>query len=202
MVLSDDHPVENPGVLGLDGSPPVVGAAERHEVLRGPSSQLVQQLCSKDSGAGISSGKVQHPLALCVFLRLHRLRPEGQEAWDHRLPKQHVSQLQPSRSPQLRHLVVGLLAEHLDLPLTFRCLLHLPRLVGDYASTEGLVPPAAAARDPGSYISAEEWDNYFAGMNEVRGFAVGDDDALPKAPATPARTVTMTPREPDVPPPG
>ena len=63
-------------------------------------------------------------------------------------------------------------------------------------------PPAAAARDPGSYISAEEWDNYFAGMNEVRGFAVGDDDALPKAPATPARTVTMTPREPDTPPPG
>ena len=35
---------------------------------------------------------------------------------------------------------------------------------------------------PGSYISAEEWDNYFAEMGEVRGFAVGDDDALPKAP--------------------
>ena len=31
---------------------------------------------------------------------------------------------------------------------------------------------------------------------------MGDDDALPKAPAAPARTVTMTPREPDVPPPG
>ena len=63
-------------------------------------------------------------------------------------------------------------------------------------------PPAAAARNPSSYISAEEWDNYFAGMDDVRGFAVGDDDARPKAPGVPARTVTMTPREPDTPPPG
>ena len=145
--------------------------------------------------------RVPRPLAPCVFLRLHRLRPEGLEVLDH-LPRQHVSLLQLSESPQLHHHVVGLLAEHLDLPLIFRCLLRLPRQAGETRLHRRLVRRLPPRANPSSYISAEEWDNYFAGMDDVRGFAVGDDDARPKAPGVPARTVTMTPREPDTPPPG
>ncbi|CAE7936741.1 unnamed protein product, partial [Symbiodinium sp. KB8] len=92
------------------------------------------------------------------------------------------------RSLQHHHHVVGLLAEHLDLPLIFLRLLQLPRLAGATRLNRRLVrrlPPRAIPA-----ISAEEWDNYFAGMDDVRGFAVGDDDARPKAPGVPARAVT------------
>ncbi|CAE7553554.1 unnamed protein product, partial [Symbiodinium sp. CCMP2592] len=47
------------------------------------------------------------------------------------------------------------------------------------------VPKADAVRAPEEYITADEWDNYFAGRGEVRGFAVGDAPAPIAAPAGP-----------------
>ncbi|CAE6914508.1 unnamed protein product [Symbiodinium sp. CCMP2592] len=45
------------------------------------------------------------------------------------------------------------------------------------------VPKADAVRAPEEYITADEWDSYFAGRGEVRGFAVGDAPAPIAAPA-------------------
>ena len=44
-------------------------------------------------------------------------------------------------------------------------------------------PKADASRRPEEYISASDWDDYFAGRGEVRGFAVGDAPAPSAAPA-------------------
>ena len=53
--------------------------------------------------------------------------------------------------------------------------------------TAAKTPPtpskAGASRRPEEYISAAEWDAFFAGQGEVRGFAVGDAPAPTAAPA-------------------
>ncbi|OLP81963.1 hypothetical protein AK812_SmicGene37433 [Symbiodinium microadriaticum] len=107
------------------------------------------------------------------------------------------------RSLQHHHHVVGLLAEHLDLPLIFRCLLQLPRLAGAIRLNRRLVrrlPPRAipALTSPlrSGTTTSREWMRF-----EVLQWATMMRVPI-KAPGVPARTVTMTPREPDTPPPG
>ncbi|CAE7038804.1 unnamed protein product, partial [Symbiodinium sp. CCMP2592] len=72
-----------------------------------------------------------------------------------------------------------------------------------YPPTAKAVPKADAVRAPEEYITADEWDNYFAGRGEVRGFAVGDAPAPVAAPAGPPATAaggrarTRSPRRHD-----
>ncbi|CAE7827213.1 unnamed protein product [Symbiodinium sp. CCMP2592] len=72
-----------------------------------------------------------------------------------------------------------------------------------YPPTAKAVPKADAVRAPEEYITADEWDNYFAGRGEVRGFAVGNAPAPVAAPAGPPATAaggrarTRSPRRHD-----
>ena len=200
MVLSNDNPVEIPESWSS------MGRHQLLELLKGTrfsvdrrrswfnsfAAQTVEQDLLRQGATAVGAMRVPPPPPSPSG----RTGSTGPHAKAARVPTPAVKE--PATPPPRGRSPGGAPGSSTDLPMP-----AAPAKAGRGSTPPPKArPPAAAARDPGSYISAEEWDNYFAGMDEVRGFAVGDDDALPKAPATPARTVTMTPREPDAPPPG
>ena len=201
MVLSNDQPVEIPESWGS------MGRHQLLELLKGTrfsvdrrrswfnsfAAETVEQNLLRQGATSVGAMRVPPPPP-SPSGRTGSMGPPPAKAA--RIPTPAVKE--PATPPPRGRSPGGAPGSSTDLPM------HAAPAKAGRGSTPPpkARPPAAAARDPASYISAEEWDSYFAGMNEVRGFAVDDSDALPKAPATPARTVTMTPREPDTPPPG
>ena len=200
MVLSNDNPVEIPESWSS------MGRHQLLELLKGTrfsvdrrrswfnsfAAQTVEQDLLRQGATAVGAMRVPPPPPSPSG----RTGSTGPPAKAARVPTPAVKE--PATPPPRGRSPGGVPGSSTDLPMP-----AAPAKAGRGSTPPPKArPPAAAARDPGSYISAEEWDNYFAEMGEVRAFAVGDDDALPKAPATPARTVTMTPREPDAPPPG
>ena len=199
MVLSDDHPVEIPESWSSMGRHQLLellkgtrfSVDRRRSWLNNFAAQTVEQDLLRQGATAAGTMRVPPPPP-SPSGRTGSMGPPAKAA---RVPTPAVRE--PATPPPRGRSPGGAPGSSTDLPTPTAA------AKAGRASTppSKARPPAAAARSPISYISAEEWDNYFAGMNDVRGFAV-DDDARPKAPPVPARTVTMTPREPDTPPPG
>ena len=134
------------------------------------------------------------PARKCVFRHLLLHRPEGlvlmchshrplQQCGLHRQLQAVVAHL----AVQLLPLQISLIAQQLLLP-SKRRQGPMPR-VQRLHRRPGRQQPRARSRLPRFHrrlhISAAEWDSYFAGRGEVRGFAVGDAPAPPTAAATP-----------------
>ena len=200
MVLSDDHPVEIPESWSS------MGRHQLLELLKGTrfsvdrrrswfnsfAAQTVEQDLLRQGATSAGTMRVPPPPP-SPSGRTGSMGPPAKAA---RVPTPAVRE--PATPPPRGRSPGGVPGSSTDLPMPAAS----AKAGRGTTPPPKARPPAAATRSPSSYISAEEWDNYFAGMDDVRGFAVGDDDARPKAPGVPARTVTMTPREPDTPPPG